>query len=142
MAQYMIADAAAKAGLDVSVDSAGTTSWEVGNPIDSRARKELGKHGIDASSHRARSFDPAWFDERDLILALDIDHYDALWAMAPSPEAAGKIRMLRSFDPLLATEIPERQGIYDPWYGNQDDFTASWDMIQAAIPGILEHIRG
>ncbi|MBP2412496.1 protein-tyrosine phosphatase [Arthrobacter stackebrandtii] len=139
MAEFMLAAAAAEAGLDVAVDSAGTTGWEVGEPIDPRAKAELARHGVPATGHTARKFNPSWFAERELILALDTDHYDALRALAPTPEAAAKVRMLRSFDPAVAAEKPDAQGIYDPWYGDAKDFEASWDLIAAAVPGILAH---
>lgn len=141
MAEFMLARAAAEAGLEVEVDSAGTTEWEVDQPIDPRAKDVLARHGISAPPHAARKFDPAWFASRDLILALDVDHYDALLALAPNAAAASKVRMLRSFDPAAAQLPPGEQGIYDPWYGNARDFDESWNLISAAIPGILAHAR-
>lgn len=141
MAEFMLARAAAEAGLDVEVDSAGTSAWEVGNPIDPRAKDVLAKHGIAATEHAARKFNPAWFAGRDLILALDTDHYDALKALAPNEEAAAKVHMLRAFDPEAADLPTHEQGIYDPWYGNSRDFDESWKLISAAIPGILARAR-
>lgn len=142
MAEFMVASAAAESGMAVEVDSSGTTAWELGNPIDPRAAAILAHHGITAADHAAREFQPVWFAERDLILALDTDHYEALLALAPDAEAAAKVRMLRSFDPTVANAGTARQGIYDPWYGNAKDFEVSWDLISAAIPGILAHARG
>lgn len=142
MAEFMLASAAAESGLEVEVDSAGTTAWEIGNPIDPRAKAVLARHGVAVAKHAAREFQPAWFAERDLILALDTDHHDALIALAPDAAAAAKVRMLRSFDPAVADAAAEQQGIYDPWYGNAKDFEVSWDLIAAAIPGILAHARG
>lgn len=142
MAEFMVANAAAEAGLNVEVDSAGTSAWEVGNPMDPRAFAELARHGIEATGHTARTFNPEWFAERDLILALDIDHYEDLRALAPNTATAQKVRMLRSFDPAVAQLEPAQQGIYDPWYGNAKDFAVSWDLIEAALPGIVAHARG
>ncbi|MFQ4148655.1 low molecular weight protein-tyrosine-phosphatase [Arthrobacter sp. LAPM80] len=142
MAEFMLASAAQEAGLEVVVDSAGTTAWEVGNPIDPRAKAVLARHGIAVNGHAARQFNSSWYAERDLILALDTEHYDALRALAPDAAGAAKVRMLRSFDPDAAGGSPEQQGIYDPWYGNAKDFEVSWDLIDAAIPGILAHARG
>lgn len=139
MAEFMVAAAADGAGMDVEVDSAGTSAWEVGNPIDPRAATTLKHHGIAAANHSARTFNPAWFAERDLILALDTDHYDTLQALASTPEAAAKVRMLRSFDPAAANASRDEQGIYDPWFGDVKDFQVSWELISAAIPGILAH---
>jgi protein-tyrosine phosphatase len=38
----------------------------------------LRRHGYDGSAHRARQFDPAWYGDRDLILAMDSGHLSAL----------------------------------------------------------------
>ncbi|MGA7206508.1 MAG: low molecular weight protein-tyrosine-phosphatase [Specibacter sp.] len=137
MAEFMLAGAAAEAGLNVEVDSSGTTSWEAGNPMDPRTVEVLKRHGITAPAHAAREFRPEWFAERDLILALDTDHFDALRALAPTPADAAKVRMLRSFDPAVAKDGTRAQGIYDPWYGDDGDFQACWEMISAAVPGVL-----
>jgi len=142
MAELMLAQAAAEAGMDVLVDSAGTSAWEIGNPMDPRAEAVLSRHGITVAAHVARKFNPAWFADRELILALDTDHYDALRALAPDVAAANKVRMLRSFDPAVAGTLPQEQGIYDPWFGDAADFEVSWDLISAAIPGVLAHARG
>lgn len=142
MAEFMVSHAAAQAGLNVEVDSAGTSAWEVGNPMDPRALAVLARHGIEATGHTARTFNPAWYAERDLILALDIDHYEDLRALAPNAAAADKVRMLRSFDPEVAHAEPKQQGIYDPWYGDAKDFDVSWDLISAALSGIMAHARG
>lgn len=142
MAEFMVAHAAVQAGVDLVVDSAGISAWEVGNPIDPRASRVLARHGIAVSHHTARRFDPAWFAERELILALDTDHFEALQAMAPSPEDAAKVRMLRSFDPEVSAADTQSQGIYDPWFGDESDFDTSWRLIAAAIPGILAYVRG
>lgn len=139
MAEFMLARAADDAGLDVVVDSAGTSAWEVGNPMDPRAMEVLARHGIIPSHHEARTFNVQWFAERDLILALDVDHFEALQALAPSPETAAKVHMLRAFDPVVAGAPRGEQGIYDPWFGDKNDFVASWELISAAIPGILAH---
>ena len=140
MAEFMLAAAAEAAGLNVTVDSAGTSAGEVGSPVDPRARAVLARHGITGTAHTARKFKPSWFAERDLILALDTDHHDALRALAPTPAMAEKVRMLRSFDPAVAETGPEDQGIYDPWYGNAKDFEVTWDLIAGAIPAILAHV--
>ncbi|MEO6530600.1 MAG: low molecular weight protein-tyrosine-phosphatase [Specibacter sp.] len=140
MAEFVLANAARDAGLNVEVDSAGTTQWEIGNPMDSRAVEVLNRHGIPTEAHSARHFNTDWFAERDLILALDTDHFDALTALAPTPEAAAKVRMLRSFDPAVAHAGRQAQGIYDPWFGDEHDFEVSWSLISAAVPGILAFV--
>lgn len=143
MAERMLASALIDAGLEgaATVDSAGTHDYEVGRPIDPRASHKLDLHGIDSTTHRAREFDPRWFEERDLILALNVDHYQDLLALAPDEPARTKIHMLRDFDPAVSGQDAAMQGIEDPWFGGATDFETSWDQIAAALPGIIDYVR-
>lgn len=142
MAAYLLRQAVQDAGIsDVEITSAATSDWETGNPIDARAAALLTRRGIETSSHVARQFMASDFDEVDLVLALDTDHYTHLRRLATSDTARAKIRMLRSFDPDAAQEAPARQGIYDPWYGDDADFETTYQLIAAALPGLVQHIR-
>ena len=143
MAELMLAAALEASGLDgaVTVDSAGTTGYEAGRPIDPRAARRLAATKLTSNRHIAREWQADWFGERDLILALDIDHYAWLRENAPDQESMDKVRMLRSFDPKVASKDLLDQGIEDPWYGGQADFDVVWHQIQAALPGIIEHVR-
>jgi protein-tyrosine phosphatase len=142
MAELMLAEAFNAAGLTgATVDSAGTTAYEVGRPIDPRAARKLAAHNIPSDKHVAREWRSEWFRTRELILALDVDHYGWLRQAAPDGESLAKIRMLRSFDPAVAGRDLLDQGIEDPWYGGHTDFDTTWNLIHAAVPGILEHVR-
>ena len=143
MAELMLAEAFAAAGLAgaVVVDSAGTTAYEAGRPIDPRAARKLAAHHLTSNLHLAREWRPEWFRDRDLILALDVDHYGWLRASAPDGESLARVRMLRSFDPAVAGRDLLDQGIEDPWYGGHADFEITWDLIKAAVPGIVEYVR-
>lgn len=128
----------------IRIDSAGTTGWEEGNPIDPRAAAVLRERGItDATAasatreHQARKISTQDFTDNDLILAMDTDHFDWLREHAPTPAARAKVQLIREFDPVAeAGEL----GIADPWYGGIEDFEETYRLIDAAIPGILEHI--
>jgi protein-tyrosine phosphatase len=138
----MLAEAFAAEGLaGAVVDSAGIAAYEVGRPIDPRAARNLQAHGISSDRHVAREWRPEWFQGRELILALDVDHYGWLRQTAPDRESLSKIRMLRSFDPAVAGKDPLDQGIEDPWYGGHADFDLTWNLIHAAVPGIVAHVR-
>ena len=142
MAELMLAEAfRAERLTGALVDSAGTTAYEAGRPIDPRAARKLTAQHLASDRHVARAWRPEWFAGRDLILALDVDHYGWLRQGAPDPESLAKIRMLRSFDPAVAGKDPLEQGIEDPWYGGHTEFDATWNMIRASVPGIVEHVR-
>lgn len=137
MAEYLLREAFVQAGLDdrVDVDSVGTTSWEEGERIDPRAGSLLAARGIDASDHRARHMTPADLHAADLILALDEDHVGPLRRTAGA--ARDRIHLIREFDPAAHGDL----GIRDPWYGVEDDFASAAALIDAAVPGIVDHVR-
>lgn len=141
MAEVVFRDRAESAGLDVVVDSAGTSSWHVGDDADRRARATLQAHGYPVS-HRARGFDRRWLDERDLILAMDRSHLEDLRGLARTPEQAAKIRLFRSFDPALAhlDEMDSRLDVPDPYYGPADGFENVLAMVEAASDGLVAYL--
>jgi protein-tyrosine phosphatase len=142
LAEYMLRAALEEAGIDgVQIDSAGTSDWEIGNPIDPRASALLTARNIDAARHTARQFTAGSFADTDLVLALDTDHYAELRRLAPTAQDREKVVLLRSFDPAVADKGQSEQGIYDPWYGDEADFETCQQLILAALPGLLEHIR-
>lgn len=133
-----------RVGLDdlATADSAGIERWEVGSSIDRRAAAVLAEQGIDPADHRARQLHPEWLVERDLVLALDNGHLDAMRRMMTGENEASKIQLLRSFDPASPADGAKADlSIADPWYGNLEDFEVTWDQIDAALPGIVEFVR-
>lgn len=143
MAELALRNAFDQAGLgdQVAVDSAGISDEEHGNPIDPRAQRLLERIGFDTSGHSAQTIDPTWFHDHDLLLAMDGPHARALAAMAPDETGREKIRMFRSFDPTVAQLDASAQGIKDPWYGDAAGFDDTWDLITAAVPGVVDHVR-
>jgi protein-tyrosine phosphatase len=138
MAEYLLREAVADAGLEdrIEVESAGTTGWEAGSPIDPRAGQLLAGRGIDARGHRARQVSTEDLDAADLVLALDHDHVGPLERLGTTRQR-GLIHLVREFDP----DAPEDLGIRDPWYGDMSDFEESAALIDAAVPGILRFVQ-
>jgi len=139
MAGALIEAELAAAGLSerVSVESAGTGDWHLGERMDSRARAELARRGYDGSVHRARQIGPDWLDRFDLLLAMDASNLRDLRAMsAGRPELAGRIRLFRSFDP----EAPEGAEVPDPYVGGPGEFAAVFDLMQSAARGLVAEL--
>ena len=144
MAEFLLRERFEQAGLGdrVSVDSAGTTSWEVGNPADRRTLSVLERRGHEdfgGREHVARKFEREWLDERDLVLAADSGHVADLRRLARSEEQRDKVRLLREFDPdaRAAGELE----MDDPWYGDDAAFDQTYEEVMAAAEGIVEHVR-
>ncbi|HEX7097212.1 MAG TPA: low molecular weight protein-tyrosine-phosphatase [Acidimicrobiales bacterium] len=127
-----------EAGLtaEIEVDSAGTAGWHIGQAPDQRAVEEANRRGV-RIVHRGRQFVRSDFDNYDLILAMDHDNHRELLRLAPNPEAAAKVRYLRSFDPEAHGAVE----ILDPYYGTSEDFARAYDEIEAACRGLLEELR-
>jgi protein-tyrosine phosphatase len=122
----------------VAVDSCGTGSWHIGEQADPRARAVLARRGYDADAHRARQFDVTWFDDRDLLLAMDHDNARTLRRLAPDDDAARRVVLLRSFDPEAG---PEDQLVPDPYYGDERDFVDGLDIIERSVDGLVSALR-
>src|SRR4051794_16540217 len=67
---------------DVVVSSAGTGGWHEGQGANPPAVQALSDAGYDGAAHVAHEFDPTWFDELDLVVALDRGHERALHSWA------------------------------------------------------------
>src|SRR5204862_181368 len=80
--------------------------------------RALRRRGYPVRRHSARQVDPADLERYDLVVALDSDHARALRRMARAPGAAGKVRLLRSFDPAAGADLD----VPDPYYGGQRTF--------------------
>jgi protein-tyrosine phosphatase len=160
MAESVFRTRVAEAGLGslVEVDSAGTGGWHEGDPADPRTVSVLEEHGY-GSAHTARQFQPSWFSRLDLVIALDSDHLKTLRRLAPTPEDAAKVRLLRSYarpspdhhPSASASHTPSDSAgadldVPDPYYGGRDGFEECLEMVEAASTGLLaavrEHVEG
>ena len=125
------------AGLSgrITIDSAGTHGYHIGEPPDLRTQEAAARRGYDLSSLRARKFEGADFHHFDMVLAMDRDNHAVLSPLAP-PTAGHKLRMMMQYARRFGeTDVP------DPYYGGQDGFERVLDMLEDAAQGLLEAIR-
>jgi protein-tyrosine phosphatase len=123
---------------EVTIDSAGTGAWHVGNPPDRRATAAAAARGI-VLEGAARQVRPSDFDDYDLLLVADRENLADLRAIAPDEEARAKVRLLREFDPASGG-APDLD-VPDPYYGGPDGFEDVLDLVEAACRGLLAEIR-
>ena len=126
-----------RAGLQdkVQFDSAGTHSYHVGAPPDTRAQGAIKKRGVDISDLRGRQVADADFDRFDYILAMDGDNLRLLQHQAPADKHS-KARLLLSY-----SQQYRNQEVPDPYYGGAQGFEENLDMIEDAVAGLIEEIR-
>ena len=138
MAEVVLAERLADTGLDdrVTVASAGTGDWHVGDPMDRRAAATLTAAGYDATRHRAQQWagEDADGQQADLVLAMDAQNRADLGAM--TPDAAGRVRMFRDFDPVdPGADVP------DPYYGGDSGFEEVLAMVERTASSLVETLR-
>ena len=121
----------------VSISSAGTGNWHIGSGIDDRAGAALATAGYDGSRHRAQQFVASWFDDYDLIVAMDRKNRWFLEELAPSGDAKAKIRMLRSYDPIAKAR--GELDVPDPYY--EENFPEVLAMVERGCRGLLDEVR-
>lgn len=133
MAEKIFAATVERAGLadQVRVSSAGTTPWHAGSDADPRTTTVLTRHGYPIG-HVAAMIGPDHLDA-DMVIALD-SHHDRELTRLGVP--AARRRLLRSFDP----DAPAPD-VSDPYYGDDHDFEAVREKIEAAMPGLLDWVR-
>jgi protein-tyrosine phosphatase len=123
---------------EIAIESAGIGDWHVGHPPDRRAAEAARRRGVTLDG-TARQVRPSDFADFDLLLAMDRDNFRELRALAPDGEAAGKVRMLREFDPASAG-APDLD-VPDPYYGGAQGFETVLDQVEAACRGLLDTLE-
>lgn len=127
----------AREGLSelISVDSAGTHAYHLGEPPDRRSQQTAMSHGVDLSAQRARRVGTEDFHRFDYILAMDRDNYRNLAEICPDGRDDRLYLFMDFAKELRQDEVP------DPYYGGKDGFERVFNMIEVASVRLLEDIR-
>ncbi len=131
LAEAAFRHAAAGAGLEVEVDSAGTADYHVGERPDPRSLDEARKHGIDITGYRGRQLGPRDFHEFDYILGMDTSNMASIARVDPGD---GKAKTA-----MLLDIVPGHEGreVADPWYGGPEGFSITWAEVSAGANALV-----
>lgn len=134
-AEAALRRAAAGAGVDLEVESAGTGRYHLGEPPHPKSAAAGAAAGLDVTG-RARQVTLDDLDRFDLILAMDRSNMADLLALARTDAQRSKIRLFRDFDPQAdGTDVP------DPYYGTDDDYRDMIAIILPAADGVIRHLQ-
>jgi protein-tyrosine phosphatase len=120
----------------VTVSSAGTGKWHLGDPVDRRAHAALARRGY-PTDHAAQQFQPEWFNDYGLVIAMDRDNQRDLRRLAPTRAHSDAVRLMLEFDPEA-----ESLDVPDPYYGAAADFDVVLDQLEPACRGLAAHLGG
>lgn len=144
MAEVVLAQHLDQAGLDAEVDSAATTSYEVGNPIDPRGQQVLRDGGYPVPARQARQITAEDLVEFDLILAMTREHksyIDRLVQRSGLADGAhADVRLYREFCSQAPTRGSEMD-VPDPWYGGHADFVETLETIEDGAVNVVARVQ-
>ena len=133
MAEFVMKDLVKKAGLETEfhMESAATSTEEIGNPVYPPARRKLAEHGIRCAGKTSRQLTGADYSQYDFLIGMDranIRNMNRICGGDPE----GKIHLLMDYT--------DRPGdVADPWYTN--DFETTWQDVLLGCMELLRAIR-
>ena len=133
MGEFVMKDLVQKAGLQTAfhIESAATSTEEIGNGIYPPARRKLTEHGISCSGKTARQLRRDDYPKWDYLVGMDeANRRNMNRICGGDPE--GKIS-------LLLAHPPRPREVADPWYTG--DFERTWQDVLEGCTALLEEIR-
>ncbi len=133
MAEAVFQQFVKEAGLEtkIEVDSAGTSSWHVGEQAHSGTRRILAKNGISYVG-TARRIDRLDFsDDRTYIIAMDESNMRQIRSLTKKHDRL--FRLLEFSTQTAVSDVP------DPYYSG--DFDAAYSLVKDGCRGLLKAIR-
>jgi len=132
IAEGVLIDKAAKAGLNWRIESAGTNGFHNGEHPHQLSRKICLQNGIDISTQRSRKFLKKDLIEYDLIFAMANDVIFDIQRIAQDEYSDQKVQLF--LEPLYPGKL---QNVPDPWYGTEKDFVEVYELIDKACDAII-----
>ena len=133
MAEYVMKHLVREAGVEgeFCIDSAATSTEEIGNGIHHGTRRKLAQVGIPCGDHRARQVTWRDYEAFDYIIGMDNANIRNLRRMLKN-DPEGKISMMLDY-----TARPGE--VADPWYTG--DFEATYRDVLEGCQGLLKKLN-
>ena len=122
----------------VSIESAGTHAYHVGEKSDARSRQTARERGIDMEYIRAQKISINDYDEYDYIYAMDYDNLELINDGAPQNAIATVDFFLGAANRL---GLSDRSVVPDPYYGGDVGFTDVFDLVSLGCDAILKELK-
>ena len=118
MAEFVMKDLVQKAGLadHFYIESAATSTEEIGNEVYPPAKRKLAEHGISCKGKTARQMTRSDYQRFDLLIGMDDWNIRNMTRIAGG-DPEGKIHKLLDY-------TARKGDVADPWYTG--DFDATW----------------
>ena len=124
MAEFVMKDLVEKAGVsqDFYIESAATSTEELGNPVYPPARRVMAEHGISCTGKYARQITRADYGNFDYIICMDNNNIrNAMYIIGADPQ--NKLCKLMDFT--------DRPGdVSDPWFTRDFVTSSSFETLK------------
>ncbi|HXO75522.1 MAG TPA: low molecular weight protein-tyrosine-phosphatase [Puia sp.] len=132
LAEGILQQKAAAAGLDWQVDSAGTNGYHTGEAPHLLSQKVARLNGLDISQQRARRFTAEDLTNYDRVYALAGDVVDQIRRIGGRGADLSKVQLLMNeLHPGQDEDVP------DPYYGAEPGYHEVYEMIDKAADSIV-----
>ena len=133
LAEGILQHKAWQAGLNWSVESAGTNSYHTGEAPHQFSQKVARLNGIDISKQRSRKFLAEDFENYDKIYAMAEDVREEIQRIAKNKYNKEKVELfLNELFPGKNMDVP------DPWYGPEPGYHQVYKIIDEACDAIVK----
>ncbi len=121
---------------DCYVESAATSTEEIGSHIYPKACEQLVKHGIkNFENKRARQVKKSDYEEFDFLIIMDEENRYGLIKIV-GEDKENKIHKLLDFS---CDEKIKGQDVLDPWYTR--DFDKAYEDIEKGCIGLIKYLK-
>ena len=124
-----------KADLNLTIDSAGTSNYHIGEHPDKRTILNARQHEIDVSKICARQFNVSDFDEFDYIFVMDSSNYADVLSLARSEKDRRKVELI-----LNRVYPNSNMSVPDPYFGGEQGFENVFILLDKACEVIIESL--
>ena len=133
MAEFVMKDLVQKAGLadHFYIESAATSTEEIGNEVYPPAKRKLAEHGISCKGKTARQMTRSDYQRFDLLIGMDDWNIRNMTRIAGG-DPEGKIHKLLDY-------TARKGDVADPWYTG--DFDATWRDVTEGCRELLKSLE-
>ncbi len=117
----------------ISVASAGTGAWHVGEPPDERMRQVAAQQGVSMDGQTAAQLKASDLEDFTHVFVMDKSNLHDTLYLDTEDRYGHKVRLFRELDPE-----PGDYQVPDPYYGGAKGFETVYGIVERTAAAILD----
>jgi protein-tyrosine phosphatase len=136
LAEGILREKTKAAGIDVYIDSAGTSNYHTGEHPDKRTILNAKQHGVDLSQLKARQFTAEDYDAFDTIFVMDSSNYSDVISLSRNNDDKKKVELI-----LNRVYPGSNMSVPDPYFGGEQGFENVFILLDKACEIIVDALQ-